>query len=485
MPNAFAYVVFYGWPLVAVALFVRLPLQRAMLWTIIAGYLVMPHRIAFNIPMLPPYEKGLAAAGAALIMCLVMQGTRGPDTATWRNAGWLPRSPLLKLLLLAFFLQPALTVMTNLQPTSSGGRTLPGLRPYDIGAAFYGAAAAILPFLLARRYLATPDGPATALRVLAIAGVAYSLLVAYEARVSPQLNRVIYGYTQFSWVQQLRDGGFRPVVFLQHGLWTAIFMAMAVTAAAALWRSAEGAARQIWMGSMLWMGAVLTLSNSFGALVLAAILAPLARLASPAAQRLAILAIALVALSYPMMRGVGLVPTQALVESARSLGNEGRALSLQFRFTNEDMLLERANLKPLFGWGGWGRGRIYDDDTGNSASVTDGRWIITFGTAGWLGYIAEFGLLTAPLILVALAGRRRPLSPIAAGLSLALCANLMDMLPNGTLTPLTWLLAGAVLACAESRAPETDPGKAPAPPPTQRKLQPIFGAVTSPPGLKS
>ncbi len=33
--------------------------------------------------------------------------------------------------------------------------------------------------------------------------------------------------------------GFRPVVFLHHGLWLAIFMAMALLAAAALWAQAR------------------------------------------------------------------------------------------------------------------------------------------------------------------------------------------------------------------------------------------------------
>src|SRR5437764_1120755 len=50
-----------------------------------------------------------------------------------------------------------------------------------------------------------------------------------------------------------------------------------------------------------------------------------------------------------------------------------------------------------FGWGGWGRSRIFDQWTGKDISVTDGGWIIYFGVYGWFGYLCFFGLLAAAL----------------------------------------------------------------------------------------
>jgi hypothetical protein len=448
VPNALATLVFYGWPLVVAAMFVRMPLERALPWAILAGYLFAPHGMAWNLPLLPTYEKNIATALTALAMCLAFQGA-GPRSVDWRAAGWLPRSPALRALTLLFLIQPVFTVLTNLEVTTSGARTLPGLPLTDIGAVVYEAVTALLPFLLARRYLGTPEGRGAALRALAVAGLVYSALVAFEIRFSPQLNRMLYGYTQFDWVQQLRDGGFRPVVFLQHGLWTAIFMAMGLLAAAAIWRSADGPERSLWRAVTLWMALILALSNSLGALILGIPGVLLIRFASPRLQMLSAAMIGVMAMSYPVLRNAELIPTGAIVDAAGAI-DIGRGVSLQFRLDNEDALLARANQKPLFGWGGWGRNLIYDAETGAEDSVTDGRWIIVFGQAGWLGYVAEFGLLGLPLVMLWRRGGVPPPAIMAA--SLALAINMLDMLPNATLTPVTWFLAGLVAAYAENPA---------------------------------
>ena len=133
-----------------------------------------------------------------------------------------------------------------------------------------------------------------------------------------------------------------------------------------------------------------------------------------------------------------------------------RAQSLGYRFLNEDMLLERAADKPLFGWGAWGRNLLYDPETGEALTISDGQWIITIGQSGWLGYIATFGLLCLPIFALwwrYRQVRRMPRIPAQAGLlALILGANLVDLLPNATLIPFTWLLAGALLGHAELQA---------------------------------
>ncbi len=85
-------------------------------------------------------------------------------------------------------------------------------------------------------------------------------------------------------------------------------------------------------------------------------------------------------------------------------------------------------------------------------SVTDGQWVITIGQWGWLGYIAMFGLLCLPLVALWWRYRLVPaadIPPQASVLALLLGANLVDLLPNATMVPLTWLLAGTVLGHAE------------------------------------
>ena len=57
--------------------------------------------------------------------------------------------------------------------------------------------------------------------------------------MSPQLHRLLYGYHQHSFIQQVRDSGFRPMVFMQHGLMVATFMATGTLVAYWLWRSRD------------------------------------------------------------------------------------------------------------------------------------------------------------------------------------------------------------------------------------------------------
>src|SRR4029077_16712769 len=85
--------------------------------------------------------------------------------------------------------------------------------------------------------------------------------------------------------------------------------------------------------------------------------------------------------------------------------------------------------------------------------VTDGRWIITLGTFGFVGFIAEFGLLAFSVFSAAKAMRFVATVTEAlflGALALIVAVNVVDLLPNSGLTPWTWLLAGALLGRAEA-----------------------------------
>jgi len=202
---------------------------------------------------------------------------------------------------------------------------------------------------------------------------------------------------------------------------------------------------------------VLILSKNFGSLILGLLGAPFILSTTRRVQIIAAGVIAAVVLIYPTMRGAGLIPTDFIHSKVEMVSAE-RAQSLNFRFTNEDLLLDKANRKPLFGWGGWGRSRVYDTVTGRDISTTDGLWVILIGTSGWFGYIAKFGLLCIPIIFISFRPKAE-LDKVTAGLAIVLCANLVDMMLNATLTPLTWLIAGSLAGYAE-RAPVRVPEKA-------------------------
>lgn len=473
MPNALAYLALMVWPLVVAALYLRLPVHRALVWSILGGYLVLPPVAAFNLPGVPALDKvsipNLAALVAALVALRseqlraaarpyarmsVIGGIGAGAAAPPASPPGRPIPPAVWLLLALFMASPVATVLTNrdpaLYPGAGGVHVIPGLRLYDSLSVMAQQAIVLIPFFLARRFLASAAALRDLVRALAVAGVAYSLPMLIEIRLSPQLNVWVYGFFQHDFLQMMRAGGFRPIVFLEHALWVAFFAMTAVLAAAALARSAPAADRTAWVAAAVWMAAVLLLSRTLGPLMLLAALAPAVVLAPRRWQHRLAAALAVVAVAYPLLRGAGLIPAEALVAKIAGFAPE-RAQSLAFRFLNEDMLLARAAERPWFGWGSWGRNHLFDPATGRMLTVSDGRWIIVLGVFGWLGYLAEFGLLALPLVWLGLR-HAAAAAPQAAVLALILGANMIDLLPNASLIPFTWLVAGALVGHAEALA---------------------------------
>lgn len=265
--------------------------------------------------------------------------------------------------------------------------------------------------------------------------------------MSPQLNNMVYGFFPHSWIQHIRNGGYRPLVFLSHGLELGIFFAVCLIGTAGLLRVAPKDKRPMLWLALAWLFGTLVLCKTLGALIIAVVLLPVILLLGIRTQLMVAAIFAGLVLLYPTTRSLDFFPTERLLSFAASVGSPDRVNSLDFRFINEDMLLEHANERPLFGWGTYGRNRVFDEN-GNDISVTDGAWVILFGVFGWVGYLARFGLLTIPILLLMLR-RRDDLHPASAALCVALAANLLDLLPNAGLTPITWLMAGAVVGRLE------------------------------------
>lgn len=443
--NLLAYAVLLLWPLVAVILFSRLDPARALIWTILGGYMLLPPVIAIDLPMVPDFDKysipNLAAAGAVIFVLN-------------KRFGIWPDGLLGRALILIYVLSPFATVLTNTDMIHFVQESLPAMRIYDSVAVVANQFIVLLPFFLARRFLSTPDALKSIVKVMVAAGLIYSVPMLYEVRMSPQLNLQLYGYFQHDFSQAIRFGGYRPFVFMPHGLWVAFFALMAFLASVSVLRAGPASERPRQFFVMLYLCAVLIMCRSAGAWVYALALSPLVLLASRRLQLKLAAILAIIVITYPLLRGLNLIPVDQIVDIAMSVNAE-RGASLNFRIQNEELLLARADERALFGWGGYGRNLLHDPFTGRISIIADGGWIITLGTFGWLGYIAEFGLLVLPLFLLMRETRyvaSNELSPYIGVLALILAINLVDMLPNDTLIPFTWLIAGALLGYAEALA---------------------------------
>lgn len=450
MPNIVAYLVLFSSPIAAVVLFRVLSLERALVWTIIGGHLLLPSSTDIKFPMIPPIDKSLVPAVSAFLLCLIL----APRIMVPIDAPSRTGRQVLWILLFLVIVTPILTILQNTQPIIDGVVFLPGLRLYDAFALISQILVALIPLWLGLRYLNSQAGHRALLEAIAIGGLAYSIPALIEVRLSPQLHTWVYGFFPSDFIQHIRAGGFRPTVFLNHGLMVGIFFCMSIIACAVLFKEArrEGRASFGWLAAMFWMTFVLYFSKSLGALVIAIPSALIVLFLGRRLQVAIALGIAVIVMLYPMLRGAGWVPVDAAYNLALSISEE-RAASLKFRLDNEDALLDRANLKPIAGWGSWSRNQIFDPETGRMTSTTDGIWLIFIGVYGWLGYIGHFGLLTAPILLYAL--RRKSLGPslITPGLTVLLAAMLIDLLPNAGLVNYLWLAAGAVAGLAVLRSP--------------------------------
>jgi hypothetical protein len=441
-PNWFSTIALLAWPVVALWLFRTLPIGRATIWTILGGYLLLPVGVGFKFEMIPPFDKNTIPALVALAGYILILRRR---PRAWTSFG------LTEALVLTFVLSPLVTSVLNGDPIRVTHRVLPGVGLYDGISASIIQALGIIPFLLGRQLLRNPDNSEDVLRSLALAGLLYSLPMIFEVRMSPQLHTWIYGYFPHSFLQQVREGGYRPVVFLGHGLWVAFFAMTAVVASAALWRVQTRIKGLPAAAVTAYLSAVLVLCKSAGALVYGAILVPLVRLASPRSQVRVALLLVSIALLYPTLRATDLVPTETMLSLAASVSMD-RAQSLGTRFEQEKKLLDHASERWLFGWGRWGRNRVMDEDTGKDTSITDGLWILILGQFGFVGFVAQFGLLALTVLRAAIAFRSMDSAKdrtFLAALALIVAINAVDQLPNATMGPWAWLVAGALLGRAE------------------------------------
>ena len=263
--------------------------------------------------------------------------------------------------------------------------------------------------------------------------------------MSPQWHRWIYGYAQHSFLQTIRWGGYRPMVFMSHGLALARFF-LAATFCLVILSRYRRALLGLPIRFLAWTQfLVLVACKSTAAIVFALLGLPLLILARPKRQLFVAVALASLIVLYPLLRLTGVFPVTQILETAGAIQTD-RADSLGFRFANEDALLARARQRILFGWGEYNRNLVHDAD-GRTRSVLDGYWIIRLGANGIVGFLTTF----APLLIPVLWARRRlsrltsdKEQRLVAGAAFLLTFLALDFIPNGLWAAYPFFIAGAL-----------------------------------------
>lgn len=416
-------------PLVLV-LFRKLRAEHAVIAGLAVAWMFLP-QYAYDIPILPTYNKVNATSYAVLIGIL----------AYHRNVFRRLRFHPVDLPMLLWCASSFCSSVSN------------GLGAWDGFSAMLGKVTMWgLPYLIGRLYFDNLP----ALRDLGI-GMFLAALVnvpfcLYEVAMSPRLHRIVYGWHPHHFGQTKRGGGWRPQVFMEHGLMNAMWMASGTLTGIRLLAHRVFGKRLPLFPLPPWAAVALVTLTFFLCKSMGATLLMLMGLGAIWAtnllrMRLPLLVIMFYPAVYMALRGSGTWDGNNLIRLIEKHTSEERSGSLGFRIANENILSDKARRQPLFGWAGWKRAWVYND-AGETVSVPDGLWIIAFGQNGVFG-------LTA-LVLVALLPQwlflkrypialwRRPDIGAVAPLSVLLGLYMVDNVLNNMYNPLMMVCAGGL-----------------------------------------
>jgi len=377
----FISLILYGWILVVIYLFKKFPPERALIIAFIVAVLFLPEsriviRNNFEI------NKTTATSIGTILGTLIFHSNY---LASFRPG--LLDLPMLVWVVSIFISQND----NNLSVTT------PLIQHFLVW---------VTPYLLGRLYL----NKLSQLQQLAIAifigGLIYAPLSLFENFKTPNLHLWVYGVPARvgSYLQTFRLGGYRPTIFMNHGLAVGMWMMVATLLAIWLWQM-KVLPRKLWKYPTAWtvIGLIIvfiqvrsTAAYYYLALGLAILFAvKWARTAIPLAL------IAAISLSYVTLGATGhlyeIPQVQNFMYGGSTNASENREGSLRFRMQNEEILAEHARTKFISGWGVGPNSRVYDEK-GNDITTTDSIWIIQFGSRGIMGLYGFFLSILLPAL---------------------------------------------------------------------------------------
>lgn len=371
--------VMFLWIPAVIYLFSRFPARKAVVISFIVAWLYLP-QAALDLPGLPDYTKISATCYGILLATFIYDAGR---LASFR-LGWID------IPMMVWCAAPFFSSLAN------------DLGSYDGFSAmltqvvFWG-----IPYFLGRIYINNLEGFRLLATGIFMGGLSYVPLCLFENRFSPQLHRIVYGDLAFAdFSQAVRLGGYRPTVFLQHGLAVGAFMMVATLAGVWLWQTRV--IKRLWNIPMKWLVAslfiALVLIKSSGAYTLFATGLGIMFVARRFKTALPVFMLVMAIGAYLYISaGTENYFADQLVGVLSEIFPAERIESLVFRFDNEELLVDKAHERPWFGWGGYGRALVPVNDYGG-ITVQDSLWVIAFGNHGVVGLVSLYIGMLLPVL---------------------------------------------------------------------------------------
>ena len=425
----FVPIMMFGWLPFTMVLFMLLSPRKAAVVSLILGYLFLPGA-QYDFPALPAYTKTTATYVPILFSTLLFDAQRLREI----------RFCKLDTPFLVWCCCPFASSLAN------------GLGVYD---GLSGVLGHVLewgfPYVIGKMYFSDKRGLFDLAMWVVIGALIYIPFCVWEIRMGSTLHYYFYGFRTDRYATTLRLGGHRPVVFLKHGVALGIWMMSALMMGIWLWRTkAVRYVLSVPMGVIVGLlGIMFLFCRSLNAIILFAVgLFSYYAIRSWAWRSFALF-LALSPAFYIVSRNVGIIASKNLVEIVRQHVDPDRATSLYIRLYHEERLVEKALHRPFFGWGGYDRNRLYDDD-GNDVSITDGFWVGTIGVYGLVGLISVELVWLLPTIVFWRRYRfvdwgQPDLAPMV-GFVCITPLYVLDCLMNAMLNPIFMVAAGGILA---------------------------------------
>lgn len=451
----------WGWIPFTLWLFSRFKHRHAVIAGFALSWMFLP-QYKYALAGLPNYTKVTAMSYSILLGTLIF------NSEVFKRY----KFHLLDLPVVLFCFSPFISSVVN------------GLGAYDgLSSVLNRTAPWGLPYIIGRLYFTERRHLAELGFGIFLGALIYVPFCLFEVAMSPNLHNMLYGFhphTDFS--QTKRGGGWRPQVFMEHGLMAAMWLVTGFLSGFQLLRSGWlheqfPKWKFIWLPLLGLLGVTVVLAKSSGALLLMLLGIGLLYAVHFTRSSLPIWVVLLVPILYLLGRGSGVWDGHDLLEYASRMGDPDRVSSLATRLHHENILGDRAREQPIFGWGGWDRSFVRDEE-GKIISVPDGFWILIFGYNGIFGLGSLFTLLLLPALLFLLKYPARqwrdPQVAAIAAMPLLMIIFAIDSLMNAMFNPLIVLLAGSLTSLWLLGGQETRSSSPLAQPPPQRPATRLF-----------